>query len=139
MTDDDDDWAPPPVHHGGGYPVVAAADAYDEAAQALVSGFWIPDMDEIDAAVTILHRMDVGQRSPDIPLRRTVHRALSETYPLLTIWRGRPLYLYAAVKTVQLLASAPPHEQQYAAEARHAWDRLGALLRAVTSTVGTGT
>ncbi|MCL9761298.1 hypothetical protein [Frankia sp. AiPa1] len=137
MTDDDDDWAPPPVHHGGGYPVVAAADAYNEAAQALTAGIWTPDMDEIDAAVTILHRMDVGQRSPDIPLRRVVHRALDETYPLLTIWRGRPLYLYAALKTVQLLASGPPNEQ-HVAEARVAWDRLGDLLRAVTATVGTG-
>ncbi|WP_101833139.1 hypothetical protein [Frankia canadensis] len=137
MTDDDDDWAPPPVHHGGGYPVVAAADAYDEALQALRTGIWVPDMDEIDAAVTILHRMDIGQRSPDIPLRRVVHRALDETYPLLTVWRGRPLYLYAAVKTVQLLASAPPSEQN-AVAARSAWDRLGDLLRAVTATVGAG-
>ncbi|CAO5252094.1 hypothetical protein [Frankia sp. AgKG'84/4] len=136
MTDDDDDWAPPPVHHGGGYPVVAALDAYEEAIGALAIGAWVPDMDEIDAAVTILHRMDIGQRSPDIALHRVVHRALAETYPLLTVWRGRPLYLYAAVKTVQLLASAPPSEQN-AAAARAAWERLAELLRAVTATVGT--
>ncbi|WP_261567360.1 hypothetical protein [Frankia gtarii] len=137
MTDDDDDWAPPPVPFGDGDPAVAAAEALAEAEAALRIGSWRPDPDEIDAAVTILHRMDFARRNPDIPLRRSVHRALDETYPQLTVWRARPLYLYAAVKTVQLLAAASPTGENVAA-AQAAWELLGDLLRAVTATVQTG-
>ncbi|EIV96304.1 hypothetical protein [Frankia sp. QA3] len=137
MTDDDDDWAPPPVPYGGGDPAVAAAEALAEAEAALRAGAWRPDPDEIDAAVTILHRMDLARRTPDIPLRRTVHRALDETYPQLTVWRARPMYLYAAVKTVQLLAAGPPTGAN-AAAAQAAWDRLGELLGDVTANAEAG-
>ncbi|WP_251750003.1 hypothetical protein [Frankia sp. AiPs1] len=87
--------------------------------------------------MTILHRMDLARRNPDIPLRRIVHRALDETYPQLTVWRARPMYLYAAVKTVQLLAAGPP-TGAHAAAAQAAWERLGDLLHAVIAAVQAG-
>ncbi|ABD11571.1 hypothetical protein ThrDRAFT_02748 [Frankia casuarinae] len=135
MTDDDDDWAPPPVPHGDGDPIAAAGEALNEAETALRTYAWIPDADEVDAAAAILHQLDSGQHRPDAPARYLVHRALDETYPQLIAWRPRPLYLYAAVKTVQLLAAAPPTQERDDATLV-AWDRLTVLLRVVSATAG---
>lgn len=130
VTDDDDDWAPPPVPDGGGDPVAAVDEALAEAENALRAGAWLPDVDEIDAVVTILHHTDPARRRPDTPLRRVLHQALDETYPELTVWRPRPQYLYAVVKTLHLLASDPVTGENTAA-LLVGWDRLIDLLRAV--------